>query len=151
MPGMDGFEMLRNLIDRHGKDATHAIAVTASVFEHQHKRYLESGFAGFIDKPVRVEQIHACLAEQLGVEFEYTREADSSVERDWQDVRLPEDLQTDLQAAVAAQNITQVIRHIDGMANLGTAEEHLASRLRELARQFDLAGIKSALEKIKQQ
>jgi CheY-like chemotaxis protein len=52
MPVMDG-----------PKDATVAVAVTASVFDHQRQDYLDGGFSGFLDKPLRVEQIYQCLSE----------------------------------------------------------------------------------------
>ncbi len=69
MPVMDGPETLERLLDEYGPDATVMVAVTASVFDHQREQYLNMGFRDFIDKPLRVEQIYACLARHLGVDF----------------------------------------------------------------------------------
>jgi CheY-like chemotaxis protein len=46
MPVMDGPKMLELLFERYGKDATVAVAVTASVFDHQRQDYLDGVFPG---------------------------------------------------------------------------------------------------------
>ena len=76
MPVLDGPQMLERLFEQYGKDATVAIAVTASVFDHQRKDYLDGGFSRFLDKPLRVEQVYQCLSEHLRVAYTFAEEAD---------------------------------------------------------------------------
>ena len=71
MPVMDGPETLKRLFDEYGRDATVVVAVTASVFDHERQQYLSLGFSEFIDKPLLVEQVYACLSKHLGVDFVY--------------------------------------------------------------------------------
>ena len=55
MPVMDGPQILERLFEQYGRDATVVVAVTASVFSHQVQHYLDMGFDGFLDKPLRIE------------------------------------------------------------------------------------------------
>ncbi|MBT4138043.1 MAG: response regulator, partial [Candidatus Latescibacteria bacterium] len=71
MPGIDGDEALRRLIDRYGTDVPKVVAVTASVFEHQRQQYEAAGFDGFLDKPLRAEDVYAMMGNLLGIGFEY--------------------------------------------------------------------------------
>ena len=126
------------------------VAVTASVFDHQRKDYLDGGFSGFLDKPLRVEQVYACLSEHLKVTYTLA-EADEPApeEVDWTDIVLPSDLHTDLSEAIAHHNITLLRQQLDSLASLNDKGQSLAAHLHELAQKFDMDGIKTALEKIK--
>ena len=65
MPGIDGFETLVR-IRRHPKGArTPVIAVTAYATQDMRARTLESGFDGFISKPISSAEIGRVLAEHL--------------------------------------------------------------------------------------
>ncbi len=74
MPGgMTGVEAMQQLVAEHGAHAMKIVAVTASVFEHQRQSFMEAGFDDFIDKPLRVEQLYACLSLQLGVRYRFAQ------------------------------------------------------------------------------
>ena len=150
MPVMDGPQMLERLFEQYGKDATVAVAVTASVFDHQRQDYLAGDFSGFLDKPLRVEQLYHCLSEQLGVTYTFT-EADEPgpAAVDWTDIVLPSDLHAALTTASAEHNITRLRQHINALAGLNAKGQSLAAHLDELARKYDVDGIKTVLEKIK--
>ena len=45
------------------------MAVTASVFDHQRRQFLEQGFDDFVTKPVRVEVVLEMVAKLRGVTF----------------------------------------------------------------------------------
>ncbi len=152
MPGgMNGVETMERLHEEHGRHAMKIVAVTASVFEDQRQRFMTAGFDGFIDKPLRVEQVYKCIGEQLGVEFDF-EEAEpigSTADAvDWQEVSLPSDLYDRLLSAADAHSITDLRRHIDAVEALGGGGKGLAAHLRELSRQFDMDAIKNVLDNI---
>ena len=150
MPVMDGPQMLERLFAQYGRDATVVVAVTASVFDHQRREYLDLGFRGFLDKPLRAEQIYAYLAEHLGVAYEFAEVADKpeTAEADWTGVVLPADLYADLTSAVEGHSVTQLRQHLGALEGLGAKEKNLATHLGELAQQYDMDGIKVVLEEI---
>jgi signal transduction histidine kinase/CheY-like chemotaxis protein len=148
MPGMDGSEARRRLVAEHGGGAMKVVAVTASVFQHQRQGFLDEGFDGFIDKPLRVEQIFECLAQQLGVGFELAEPEPRAAEPaagGWEDLRLPGPLADQLRAALHIHSISALNRGIEALAALGGPAQVLAARLRELSAQFDLEGVAALL------
>ncbi|MBT4503662.1 MAG: response regulator [Gemmatimonadetes bacterium] len=152
MPVMDGSQTLRHLFDQYGRGATKVAAVTASVFEHQRQEYLEAGFDEFINKPVRVEEIYACLVAQLGVEYDYAAVKETPVSDvvDWTDVSLPPPLYASLVTAAEEHSITQLQEHLRSLEGLGPKGQSLAAHLRLLESQYDMDGIKAVLQKIDQ-
>ena len=153
MPVMDGTETLERLFGAHGREATVAVAVTGLVFDHQRQHYLEMGFDGFLDKPLRAEQVYACLSEHLGVEFEFLKAMDApeAAKVDWRGVELPEAVHADLTSAAELHSITDLRRHIDVLEGFGADGQQLAAHLRELAQQYDFSGINTVLEEINPQ
>ena len=63
MPGLDGLEMQRRLIEQGLK--VPVIFITAYPEEHQRQRALENGAICFIAKPCREEHLIACLERAL--------------------------------------------------------------------------------------
>ena len=151
MPVMDGPQMLERLVEQYGREATVVVAVTASVFDHQRQHFLDLGFAGFLDKPLRAEQLYAYLAEHLGVEYAFAEETTAAVEVavDWTSISLPADLYGDLESAVRGHSVTQLRQHMDELAQLGDKQRSLAARLNQLAQHYDMDAIKAILEEIK--
>ena len=149
MPVMNGPEMLKRMRREHGEAAAEVVAVTASVFDHQRQEYLDMGFAAFLSKPLESDQIYACLAELLGVKFDFAETESSDVsaaaERDWTEVALPPDVYADLAAAVSSHSITGLRKGLD---RLKENAPDLAAHLGELASQFDMTGIKTVLDEI---
>ena len=151
MPVMDGPQMLERLVEQYGREATVVVAVTASIFDHQRQHFLDLGFAGFLDKPLRAEQLYAYLAEHLGVEYAFAEETTAAVEVavDWTSISLPADLYGDLESAVRGHSVTQLRQHMDELAQLGDKQRSLAARLNQLAQHYDMDAIKAILEEIK--
>ena len=151
MPVMDGPEMLEHVSERHGQEATVVIAATASVFDHQRREYQDKGFSGFLDKPLRTEQVYACLSEHLGIAYEFEEEGDAPVNADvdWTELVLPADLHEELTSAARMQSTTELRQHMAALAELGAEGQGLAAHLSELAQQYDMNGIKVVLETVK--
>lgn len=146
MPGMNGDEALQKIVEKYGTNAPKVVAVTASVFEHQRQRFLEIGFDGFIDKPFHVEQVYACLAEELGVRFQFAEpDPENNEEYDWTQISVPLSLYEGLVSAVATHSITDLRKNIDALELVGQEEEKLAKHLRFLSRQFDMEQIQNVL------
>ncbi len=109
------------------------------------------GFGGFIDKPLRTEQVYACLAEHLNVEYEYAEAEDApepAAAANWTGITLPPDLLAEMTSAVEAHSITNLRQQIDALEELGAEGQSLAAHLRELAGQYGMDGIKAVLEEI---
>ncbi len=152
MPEMDGEETLRRLMEEHGEGTLKCVAVTASVFVHQRKRFMQIGFDEFIDKPLRAEQVYAALSDLLGVRFEFTQEKEvEASQEDWTSLELPRPIREDLLSAAADHSITDLRRSIDLLFDMGNRERQLADHLRTLADRYDLGAISSILEEVGQQ
>jgi len=155
MPEMNGMEMLKKIEDEHGKETIPVVAVTASVFKHQRLSFLESGFADFIDKPVRAEAIYACLAAHLDVTYE-TSEAAAGVEENlsdpsqWADLRLPEELLNQLRTAITHSSITELRGLLTTLESQEGGGHALASHLRVLASQFDMPAVQEVIDALPQ-
>jgi signal transduction histidine kinase/CheY-like chemotaxis protein len=155
MPEMDGVETRRRLVEAHGRQAMKMVAVSASVLEHERRRFTREGFDAFIDKPLGVEKVYACLAHQLGVSFEFERpEAEGLGEggsTGWDGLVLPAELSAALLQALKSHSITDLktqIEQLEAAVDLDDRGLRLAAHLRDLSRQFDLAGIGRVLEDI---
>lgn len=152
MPVIDGTQALQQIFEQYGADATTVIAVTASVFDHQREAYLNLGFDGFIDKPIRAEQIYQCLSQHLGVTYTFSDiQTEQKPEIDWASIHLPVQLHQNLLTAVDEYNITQLRKGLAELESLGQTTQPLAKHLNALAQQVDMQGIKQVLEKIKTQ
>jgi len=83
------------------------------------------------------------------VEFRFseleTDQSDEAGGKDWTDVVLSPDMYGDLSSAVEMYSITDLRR---GLEKLKEDAPDLAAHLGELASQFDMEGIKTALDKI---
>jgi CheY-like chemotaxis protein len=148
----NGAQALRHLFEEYGRGAIKVVAVTASVFEHQRQEYLEMGFDEFLNKPLRAEQLYACLAAQLGVEFDYAEavQTPESEVLNWKDVALQPELYEALLTAAEEHSITQLQEYLTALEELGAKEQSLAAHLRLLDQQYDMEGIKAVLQEINQ-
>ena len=66
MPGIDGIEACRAIRAGSGGDPPYIIALTANAIAGDRERYLESGFDGYLSKPIAVAELKRLL--HLGIE-----------------------------------------------------------------------------------
>jgi signal transduction histidine kinase/ligand-binding sensor domain-containing protein/CheY-like chemotaxis protein len=144
MPEMDGAQVLQRLVDEHGERVPVLIAATASVLDHERQLYMEQGFDGFLDKPLRATEVYACLAQQLNVSFVYDQ-AHNSEETDWRSAALTSELYGQLEEAVNRQSITRLKELLEPIT---TAAPPLGAHLRTLVQRYDIRGIKAILPEI---
>ena len=152
MPDMDGVETRRRLVETHGRQAMKIVAVSASVLENEIQGYIREGFDSFINKPLSVQQVYACLAQTLGVDFELSERPDGiNVLGGWDGLVLPPQVAAALHRAVESHSITDLKEQIDQIESrddLGDEGLHLAAHLRDLSRQYDLAAIGRVLDSL---
>jgi signal transduction histidine kinase/ligand-binding sensor domain-containing protein/CheY-like chemotaxis protein len=152
MPGLSGDEALLQIRQACGDAAPHIVALTASALAHERRCYLEIGFDDFIDKPFRTEQVYACLAQLLGVEFELeaTKEKPPLPEApSVGDVKLPAELHSALVDAIKVHSVTQLQEVLVQIDQLGAEEKNLSAHLRQLAARFDMRGIQQLIEALR--
>jgi len=150
MPEMDGMEAMQLLGEEPGREELKIVAVSASTLEHERQHYLEAGFVEFIGKPVRIGQIYRCLADLLGVEYEYEEETVAPEEGplELEGLVLPTEVYDRLQTAAEVASVTRLRQTLEEVEVLGEREYRLAGHLRELAESFDLDGVLKVLEAV---
>ena len=141
MPGIDGMEAAQRIWKAYGPAPI--VAVSASALIHERQGYLQVGFADFVAKPVRFEQICQCLASYLQVEFEYEEVRDAALV--WSHVVLPADLLVALREAAEQGEVTRLRAAIEQVGQLGEVEGLLAEELVAFSRDLDLAAIREIL------
>ena len=152
MPVMGGLETLEQLRQRGVAPQTKVVAISASVLEHERQGNLAAGFDDFIDKPFRFEQICACLATHLGVEYEYAEAAEAAAVPaeavDWSQIELSADLHARLQGAAKVYSVTEIEDYLIEMEGLGEDERRLAGHLRGLKQKQDMDSILATLQAV---
>ena len=146
MPVLDGPATLRRLVDEYGAAATQVIAVSASVFEHQRQAYRQMGFAQFLDKPLRAEQVYESLAEVLEVTFDYSAGSKEVAEEGLEGLVLPRNLHGLLREAAEASSVSQLNQQISRLEEAGDAYLPLVVRLRRLGATYDMESIRALLD-----
>lgn len=139
MPDIDGYDAMRVIRDSGAVPAAKIIVVTASAFDGDRKRVIETtGALGFVRKPVVEEEFFTTLAECLNLQYEYEepQEPSSPAAIDtsvFNTDELPDDARTQLLAAASQADIEQIA------AQLQTIEARYPSHaavLRQLLEEF---------------
>jgi CheY-like chemotaxis protein len=139
MPRMDGDEAARRLIENPATANIPVIAVTASAFEEDKRIVANAGFAGYVRKPFRPQDIYAILQAKLGLDFELTQPAPRSQKAgatlDRQAMRaLDEPTKAELRAALDRGNMTQFKALL---ARIEPSEPEIAESLSEIVSRYD--------------
>ena len=155
MPVMDGLEAVRHLRQLDDFKDVKAVAISASVLDHERRGYLEAGFDDFIDKPFRFERICATLAEQLNVQFEEPSDstvaaapAGDDTASGFTDARLDDSLRAQIVEAAELYSVTEIEQYCAQLEQAGEAEQQLADHLRLLSQRQDMDGILTTLQRV---
>ena len=152
MPGMDGVEVMRRIWEEWGREEMKVVAVSASALDHERQHYLEAGFDDFLDKPVRLEQLYACLARLLKVEYEYAEPArEGTAPLELQGVSLPPELFQHLKNAAELSSVTELEKYLDEVERLGGGASRLATHLRALSQDFRMEEVLAILDRLGEQ
>ncbi len=138
MPVMDGHEATRRIRATDQGEAITIIALTASVFEHEHLTVLDDGCDDFIRKPFRELVIFEKLTQYLGVRFVYEDIQPSSTRKE-------QEISTDVLGSASPEwifRLRQAASMADSEVSLRIIEEihddnaALAASLRNLVNEF---------------
>ncbi|MEW6749704.1 MAG: ATP-binding protein [Candidatus Latescibacterota bacterium] len=151
MPGVDGVEALRRARLQPELARIPVVAVSASVLGHERQEYLAAGFADFLAKPFRLEELAACLRQQLGVDLVVhpqpaPQRQPQGGARDG--LRVPEALLASLRRAARLNSVTDLDRHLRELEGLGEEPRRLAAHLRGLRQRLDMPSIRATLEEL---
>ncbi len=140
MPVLDGFEATRRIKATKRGKTTKIIAVTASVFDQDAEKVLDTGADDFLWKPFKAEELFAKIANVAGVKYEYEDEAIEApsgiaTELTGSDLAgLPPSLLEEMRDATQSADLDRLHALIDQAAETDAA---LAERLRTLAARYE--------------
>jgi signal transduction histidine kinase/FixJ family two-component response regulator len=142
MPVMDGLEATRQIKTSPGGKDTVIIALTASAFEENRKRVIETGCNDFVRKPFREVEIFKILSKHLGVDFVYKEdkparkgpkaESRSKLQKE-ASASLPAALQKDFYKAVESIDFDKATAIVERIQEL---DQDLADDLTELLKSY---------------
>jgi CheY-like chemotaxis protein len=146
MPVMDGEEAMRRIRELPGGRKVKIVAVTASAFKEQQKQMLDAGMDDFVGKPYTADEIYACLARLLGLQYQYKNHTESQKKLPPLTPEsisiLPSTLRTELKQALEALDNAHINRLISKIA---AYDKELQQTLELLAERFDYPAILKAL------
>ncbi|MHC1769125.1 MAG: two-component regulator propeller domain-containing protein [Verrucomicrobiia bacterium] len=151
MPGMDGLETVRWILQEFRETRPRIVAISASALAHEQARYLGMGFDAFLAKPFHFDEVCDRLATLLGVTFEYDERAASvPVADDLKNlnlaaVEIPGELVNRLAEAAARYSTTRLNHCLAELERTGTAGARIAAYLRTRVKANDMEGIESFL------
>ena len=154
MPGVDGLETARRIMEEYSTGRPKLVAISASVLAHEKERYRSTGFDAFLGKPFRLEQVCVCLGDLLGVEFEYETEhagetAESGVDG-FDRSMVPPEVFEELEAAAREFSVTQLKRCCESLEQMGADQRRLSRTLQRFVSDGDLERLSEFLDKLKQ-
>ncbi len=154
MPVMDGREALQEMRGEERWQQIKAVAISASVLEHERQSYLQTGFDDFIDKPFRFEWVCACLARHLNIEYAYEEEVakdQTPLEEyiDWSGLSLDPQMHTRLQEAAEIYSVTDIEDYLRAIEIQSPAHRKLAEHLRYLKQEQNMDGIIEVLNEVR--
>jgi CheY-like chemotaxis protein len=152
MPGMSGDEVARQIVSEWGEKRMKLVAVSASVLDHERQVYMESGFDEYLGKPFRFEELCACLAKLLQVEFEYEEAkmpSASPAGLDPKDVQMSEELWARLKEAAERYSVTKLEQGLAELERAGGDGPRAAAHCRTLIERGDLDAVTEFLEQVR--
>ncbi len=154
---MDGTEALRQireqLVAREPLIAQlKFVAISASVLRHEQEEFTRSGFAQFICKPFRLEEIWSCLENLLKVEFDYetpATETGTDGQPDFARLQAPNELLERLRGSAELYSTTEVREYLGELETLNPDGKAALAHLHELNEAGAIDEFLNALGKVR--
>ncbi|MBW4661478.1 MAG: response regulator [Drouetiella hepatica Uher 2000/2452] len=148
MPGMDGFELTRQLRQIPEFREIPIIASSASVFEFNRKASQDAGFSDFLPKPIQIEDLLKILQHYLSLEWICENEPDSPppLYLTKELIMPPRSELEILYEAAQIGHIERVIQEAERLETLDLCYEAFADRVKQFAEQFDDVAIVKLIE-----
>ncbi|MEO5713401.1 MAG: CHASE domain-containing protein [Luteolibacter sp.] len=149
LPGLDGMEVTRRIVEEFNAGGLKIIATSASALAQDREQCLKVGCDDFVAKPFRAERIYQCLKQLPEVSFVYQEEVEvPSGPFDLGQITLPQELATRLTMAAELHSATVLKNCLIDVEALGPAGERLASHLREFLSSYDMKTIQRLVAQI---
>jgi signal transduction histidine kinase/ActR/RegA family two-component response regulator len=146
MPGMDGVQTTGRAFAEFGRGRTCFVAVSASVLMHEQERVLAAGFEKLLRKPVRFEELEACLADWKPAGSGVAESA-GPFRPDASSIRaIPREFRERLRLAASLFRFTEFKRAIEELATAYPETERTAAHLEELGRRGEMEQVLALLE-----
>ncbi|MES9961899.1 MAG: response regulator, partial [Candidatus Sedimenticola sp. 20ELBAFRAG] len=152
MPRLGGLEATQQIRELPaGKDVKIA-ALTASVFKEQKDELMAAGSDDFVRKPYRPEEIFACMARHLDLDYIYEEEAEGAATGGAgespaisaeQIAALPQDVRDELERAATVLDVEEMRQLVQ---RIEATDPELAAALGQRVEQFDFMSIKRLLD-----
>jgi len=153
MPVMNGLDAARAIVSESEEKPPKMVAISASALLYQRQTFMEAGFDNFIAKPFRFEKVCDCLANLLGMEYEYAdsteTEPAAETDVDLSQVALSTALHSKIKEAAELYNVSTLEACLGEVEQLGNDGGRLAEYLRELVSNYDMDGILNVLAEIR--
>ena len=150
MPVMDGYEATRRIKSTKSGQSTPVIAITASAFEEDYERIMETGMAAYLRKPFKSEDLFETLAEFIDLKYVFADEAIDSTNHlklkpltAESILSLPKDTVEAMRLAVLEGNMDSMLELI---AHVEKVDSEIAQGLQALANQYDYEKLHQLLE-----
>ncbi len=145
MPGMNGFEALRQIRALPQGNRIAMIACSASVFPEIQQRSREAGTDDFLAKPLQYEALLPAVQRHLGLTWQYAGPEPIASDEP-QELRLPDAaLLADLRDMLRIGDILGIRERLDELEREPALRPFVAA-LRPFEQAFDLNGLKAWLE-----
>ena len=100
LPDLSGTQVRNRLLEESGISELPIVCTTTAVLAHQRRALRDDGFEHFLDKPLRAEEVYACLSTLLNVEYEYstaTEETQDLRAQQWDNIAVTAELAAQIQ------------------------------------------------------
>jgi CheY-like chemotaxis protein len=142
MPGIDGLETARRVIEIAGCERTRLVATSASAFAHEQREYSDAGFHDFLAKPIRIERVFECLgALHAGGEAATIAPAMEISHEPEEIEAIPHEMRVQLAEAAQLCSITDLKTCVTQLELLEFPPRKLVTTLKRCIRHYDLAGV----------
>ncbi|QTA80083.1 Two component system response regulator/histidine kinase, PAS fold-containing [Desulfonema limicola] len=147
MPKTDGFELIQNLKHQPGLKNTLVIAASASVYEDDHRKSMEAGADAFLPKPIEADRLFDLLRQFLGIEWQYRKSPDETLETDRADIILPKtEILEKLLEIIETGDVEEFMDQIKELARSDKTFVSFAQRFQKLANGFKLNEIRGLIK-----
>ena len=153
MPGMEGTEAAKRIIQEFGAGKVKLVAISASVLRHEQESYREAGFDAFISKPFRLEQVCGVLERLLHVAFDYEEEPQagkrSRLVCDPESARIPTELLGRMKTSAELYRTTELRKQSDELRQARADQTVVADYLDHLNDAGEIEAILDFLGKVR--
>ncbi len=154
MDGMSGIEASQQIIEEFGKDRVKIVLHSASVLQHEQKKFKKIGCHDFILKPFRKQTVLDSIQKVLAIEYEYEDTAEKqqddpqAVALDFSKFKLPRNIHSRLLEGAELSNITHLEKTLAEICQLKGNEKELEPYLKEYVLKYDMEGIMTILKQV---